>query len=1005
MYRVVRCLAVLAGLLVLPSLALAQASISGVVRDTSGAVLPGVTVEAASPVLIEKVRTAVTDNNGRYQMIDLRPGAYTVTFTLAGFNTSKREDVTLSGSSASVVDGELRVGALEETITVTGEAPTVDVSTTSRSAVLSAETIDALPTSRNYASLARMIPAAVFNGTDVGGSALQGVGGSVQIHGSRQQDQRVTLNGINTMTLQAGGNIGGQIPDAGSATEVTVDHTAVSAELPTGGVRINFIPRDGGNRFAAATFFTFTNGGLASSNFTDELKAAGLTTPNEVKKNWDLNASAGGPIKRDKLWYWFSSRWIGTESWAPVAENLNQYKPTEFLYVPSTTRGLLVGRSYNSSLRATWQAAQKIKIAGTYKQDKWCDCPNGVTAVVAPEAARDFRFPVLRQLHGELTSPVTNKVLVEAVGMHLYERWGFMHMQAPRGSSPEFEDIAPQMISVTEQSNGLVYRAPALNNNNTRVPNFAYRAAMAYVTGSHSFKTGFNRTHGYQETTNYNLNPLAFTFNTGIPNTVTMRANPVTFRNHLDNDLGIFAQDKWTLSRTTINLALRYDHFASSFPEQRVGPATLAPNRNFVFPAQDNLNWNDITYRTGLIYDVRGNGKTAVKLTFNKYLRGQTLNLLGTDPNPVNTMVTTATRTWNDADRDFNPDCDLLNFSPNGECLGINNPLFGSAARSATFDDILRRGYGNRETNWEFSAGVQHEILPRVSVDVGYFRRIWKNFRVTDDLSVAATDYDTFSMTVPSDPRLPGGGGYRLEGLAALRPEAFGRAAQNHNTLDRAYGEQKEHWNGFDVTVDARLQNGLSLQVGTSTGKTSENDCDILPKVPELANVSGTTGFSSVIVPTGTPNGWRPRQFCSRETPWLTQFKTFGVYLVPKVDVQISGTFRSIPGDALRAVFNASNAYLAANSSLGRALAGGAPNIPIDLVAPYTVFLPRRNELDMRFGKVLRMGRTKSVVSVDVYNFLNTDVVVNANQNFAVWMRPTQILNARQVKFSVQFDY
>jgi hypothetical protein len=1012
MRTVARCAFALASLVVLPSFGFAQATLSGLVRDTSGAVLPGVTIEAASPVLIEKVRTATTDGSGRYQIVDLRPGAYTVTFTLAGFNTVKREGVALSGSAATAIDVELRVGALEETITVTGEAPTVDVSTTSRSAVLSADTIDALPTSRNYASLARMIPAAVFNGTDVGGSALQGVGGSVQIHGSRQQDQRVTLNGINTMTLQAGGNIGGQIPDAGSATEVTVDHTAVSAELPTGGVRINFIPRDGGNRFAAASFFTFTNGSLASSNFTNELKAAGLTTPNEVKKNWDLNASAGGPIKRDKIWYWFSSRWIGTESYAPVAQNLNAYKPTEFLYAPSTERGLLIGRSYNSSLRATWQAAQKIKIAGTYKQDKWCDCPNGVTAVIAPEAARDFRFPVLRQIHSELTSPVTNKVLIEAVGMHLYERWGFMHLESPRGSSPEFAAVAPQMISVTEQSTGLAYRAPANNNNNTKVPNFAYRAAMAYVTGSHSFKTGFNRTHGYQRTTNYNLNPLAYTFNGGIPNLITMRANPVTFRNHLDNDLGVFAQDKWTMNRMTVNLALRFDHFKASFPEQIVGPAELAPGRNFVFPAQDNLDWNDLTYRTGLIYDVRGNGKTAVKVTFNKYLRGQTLNLLGTDPNPVNTMVTTATRAWVDGNSNFRPDCNLLNFAaqdnrPGGGdlCGAISNPLFGSAARSATFDDILRTGYGNRETNWEFSAGVQHEILPRVSLDVGYFRRIWKNFRVTDNLAEAATDYDVFSMVVPSDPRLPGGGGNRLEGLVALNPGAFGRPAQNNNTLDRTYGSQKEHWNGFDVTLDARLQNGLSLQVGTSTGKTMEDDCDVVSKVPEMLNVSGLTGFSSVIVPGGTPNGWRPRSFCNRETPWLTQFKTFGVYVLPKVDVQVSGTFRSIPGDALRAVFNASNAYLAANSTLGRPLAGGVANLAVDLVAPYTVFLPRRNELDMRFGKVLRAGRTKSVVSVDIYNFLNTDVAVNANQNFAVWMRPTAILNARQVKFSIQFDY
>jgi hypothetical protein len=992
---------------VLPSVAFAQASMVGTVRDTSGAVLPGVTVEAASAVLIEKVRSAATDASGRYQLVDLRPGEYTVTFTLSGFSAVKRERVVLTGSAATSVDADLRVGSLEETITVTGEAPIVDVSSTSRQAVLSADTIDALPTARSYVTLARMIPSAIYNGTDVGGSNLQLVGGSVRIHGSREQDQRVTLNGINTMTLQAGGNIGGQIPDVGSASEVTVDHTGVSAELPTGGVRINFIPRDGGNNFSNSTFFTFTSGSLMSSNFTDELKAAGLGTPNEVKKNWDLNSSFGGPFKRDAVWFWFSMRYNGVENWAPVFENVNAYKPSEFLYVADTAnRGLLEGRSYNSSLRMTWQATPRNKFAGTYKQDTWCDCPNGITAQVAPEAARDFRFPVLRQVHGEWTAPLTSKLLVEAVGMNLYERWGFMHPQAPRGSSPEFESIAPQMISVTEQSSGLVYRAPVANNNNTRVPNWTYRAAVAYVTGSHSFKTGFNRVHGYQETTNYNLNPLAFQFNNGVPNQLTMRANPVTFQNNLNNDLGLYAQDKWTLKRTTLNLALRYDHFRASFPEQTVGPAEFAPNRNFVFPAEENLNWNDLTYRTGLIYDIRGNGKTAVKLTFNKYLRGQTLNNLGTDPNPVNTMVTTANRTWNDLDRDFVPDCVLLNLAANGECLAINNPLFGSAARSATFDDILRRGYGNRETNWEFSGGVQHEIVRRVSLDVGYFRRIWKNFRVTDDLALAPTDFDTFSMTVPSDSRLPNGGSYTLDGLYALKPTAFGRPAQNHNTLDRAYGKQLEHWNGFDVTVDARLSNGLSLQAGTSTGRTMEDDCDVVSKVPEMLNVNlANVGNAAVLIPTGTPTAWRPSQFCHRETSWLTQFKAFGLYVVPKIDVQVSGTFRSIPGDPLRAAFVASNAYLAANSTLGRPLAGGAANMTIDLVEPYTVYLDRRNELDMRFGKLLRVGRSRSIVSVDVYNMLNIDTVVNANQNFAVWQRPTQILNGRTVKFSVQFDF
>lgn len=254
---------------------------------------------------------------------------------------------------------------------------------------------------------------------------------------------------------------------------------------------------------------------------------------------------------------------------------------------------------------------------------------------------------------------------------------------------------------------------------------------------------------------------------------------------------------------------------------------------------------------------------------------------------------------------------------------------------------------------------------------------------MTDDLSLAASDFETFSMIVPTDPRLPGGGGNRLEGLVALQPSAFVRPALNNDTLDRTDGSQMEHWNGFDVTIDARLQNGLSMQVVTSTGRTSENDSGILSRVPEMANVVGVAN-AAVIAPAGTPVGWRPLQFCNRETPWLTQFKAFGVYPIPRAEVQVSGTFRSIPGDAL---------------------AGGVANLAIDLVAPYSVFLPRPE----RVGHALRegpgTGRSKYVVSVDVYNALNIDTVVNANQNFAVSQRPTAILNARQVKVSVQFDY
>jgi hypothetical protein len=982
--------------LLFPALAFAQASLTGTVRDASGAILPGVTVEAASPVLIEKVRTTVTEGNGQFTIVNLRPGTYTVTFTLPGFQTIRQDAITLTGSSTTTINAEMRVGAVEETVTVTGEAPIVDVSTTTREAVLDSNTVDALPTARNYLTLARLIPGTSAGGTDVGGSVIQRVGGSVTVHGSRDQDQRVMLNGVPTQTLQAGGHLGGQVPDVGAVSEVTIEHTAVSAELPTGGVRINFIPRDGGNTFSTSDFFTFSNGSMQGSNFSQRLKDAGLGTPDEIKKNWDMTIAAGGPIKRDKVWFWFSSRRNIAENYVPIFHNANEYKPDEWLYVPDPSRrGEVRGRVLQSSIRLTWQASPRNKIAGTYKADRFCNCPEQVSATLAPEAARDFRFPRLRQEHLEWTSPVTNRLLLEAVGLHLYERWGNMHPQQGTGSAPDVPiALAEQLISVVEQSSGLRYRSHN-NYSNTRVPNFAFRVGATYVTGRHNIKVGMNEIHGEQLTRTYSLNPVSYRFNNGVPNQISLAADPRTIENKQDMDLGLFVQDTISLNRMTVGLALRYDHFATSFPDQTVGPGPMVPNRNISFPAQSNLNWNDLTYRTSLAYDVRGNGQTAIKVTLNKYLRGQTLNALGTDPNPVNAMVNTTNINWTDADRDFVPDCDLLDPAPNGECRGWSDPSFGSARPGATFDDLLRRGFGHRESNWEFSAGVQHQLLQGVSVDVGYFRRIWQNFRVTDDLSLSPADFDTFSITVPSDSRLPDGGGYVLDGVLALKPEAFGRRAQAHNTLSPAVGEQTEHWDGVDVNMNARLRNGLTMQLGTSTGRVAENDCAIVSQLPEMLLITGGGG----------PGRWRAAQFCERAEPFRTQLKGYAVYTIPRIDVQLSGTYRNVPGDAVNAWFAASNAYLAANSTLGRPLAGGASNLTIELLQPNTTFLDRRNEMDLRIGKVLRMGRARSVVSLDIFNALNSDAVVTANQNFGRFLAPTSILSARVAKVSVQFDF
>jgi hypothetical protein len=1006
--RILGKLGALAGALVLlvPSMALAQASITGNVKDTSGAVLPGVTVEAASPVLIEKTRTVVTDGNGRYQIVDLRPGTYTITFTLAGFNTFKRDGVVLSGASANTVDADLRVGSLEETITVTGEAPVVDTHSLTKQQVLSSDVVDALPSARNYVTLGRMVSGtnATGNGSnDVGGSLIQDVGGSLTVHGSRATDQRVTANGINTMTLQAGGNIGGQTPDVGSAAEVSIDTTSLSADLPTGGVRINFIPRDGGNRFANSAFFTFANKGLQGNNFSDELKAAGLATPTKIVSNFDFNEAFGGPMKKDKVWFWFSTRYNVVKGEAGIFTNANAFKVNEWLYVPTATPAVNEGQQFNNSLRVTWQVNPKVKVAGTYKADKWCNCPNQISATRAPEAARDRRFPRLRQEHAEVTSPLTNKLLFEAVGLHLFERWGDMHLRAKGGSldDPSVEALLPQLISVTEQSNNLIYRGREINNN-TLVPNFSYRAAMSYVTGTHAFKVGFNRTHGFLEEYQYAMNPVSYRFNLGVPNQITMMNRPYTAISNMDNDLGLFAQDRWTMDRLTLNLALRFDAFQTSFPEQTVGPAPLVPTRNITFPETDNLNWKDITYRTGLVYDLGGTGKTAIKVALNKYLLGQTLNGIGRNPNPVLALTQSVNRSWTDTNRDFIPQCDLLNPLANnaGDACGqISDLTFGTNRAGELYDKDLTTGWGHRPSNWEFSVGVQRELIPRVSLDVGYFRRVWKNFEVVDNLLVTPEDFTQFSLTVPTDARLSTSG-QTLTGLYNVVPTKFGQV-QNLHALSDDYGKQIDHWNGFDISVNARLQNGLVLQGGMGTGKQIEDNCEIVAKLPEMLNLTGANAANTA----NAPAQWRPAQFCHREEPMLTGFKALAIYIIPKVDVQVSGSFRSTPGTNLSVGYIATNAILASSSTLGRALSGTAPSMVVGIETPNEAYTERRQELDMRIGKVLKFGTTKTVVSMDIYNALNSNAMIVQNQAYASYLNPVEILNARLIKFSWAFDF
>src|ERR1043166_458640 len=395
-----------------PAAAYAQASIAGVVRDTSGAVLPGVTVEAASPALIEKVRSVVTDGTGQFKIVDLRPGSYNVTFTLPGFNTFKREGIELAGAFTATVNAEMRVGALAETATLTGEAPGVDVQNVTQQVTLGKDVLDSIPAGRNQHNFANLIPG--MNGPlDYGGTNNLNLN-TITVHGSRADDQRVMVDGMSISATSGNGQLSNFIPDMTSTQEVAVSYSAGSAEQAFGGVQLKMIPREGGNQFKGSFFATGANEGWQSSNYSDALKNAGLRTPNSLKLVYDVNPGAGGPLIKDKLWFYSAARWQENQSYiAGLYLNKNAGDPSKWSYDPDLTQRAfqpLIEKSANT--RLTWQVNAKNKIGAFYEHQYrvW----EQLSPTISYESATKYDFPENELLTGSYTSTISNKLLFDA---------------------------------------------------------------------------------------------------------------------------------------------------------------------------------------------------------------------------------------------------------------------------------------------------------------------------------------------------------------------------------------------------------------------------------------------------------------------------------------------------------------------------------------------------------------------------------------------------------------
>jgi hypothetical protein len=967
----------------------ATGTISGTVRDSTGAVLPGVTVEGASPALIEKSRSVVTDGQGVYRIIDLRPGTYTVTFTLQGFSAVRREGVELTTGFTATVNADLAVGDLKETITVSGATPVVDTQNVSQQSVFARQVTENLPVGSTVNLYATLIPGATLSS----GPASQDVGGGkgefqqgFTIHGNRGSDFQQLREGMFFGTLVAAGNRMTSLNPA-TVAEVTVQTSSGTAELESGGALINVVPRDGGNVFSGTFNGSGSARGLQSDNLDAALQARGVTSAPYLRKRYDVGGGVGGPIQQDKVWFFFSLRsWIASDFYPG---NYFNATPGTLFYTPDLSRPVYDENRYRETrFRATWQASQKDKIVAMFGNEWNCNCPGSYalgTTLRSPEAAVNSVYRPNWQSQVIWTRPVTNRLLLEAGTVVVN---GKLNVEQFAGSvsDPSVRDSSRDYL-YGSLSYGLGLNG-ALGYNTFRQVN--QKVAASYVTGSHAFKAGMQLMHGWREAyfaMDPSRNYQNYTFNDRTPTTVTYYAGPIGDSGR-QRTLGLFAQDQWTINRVTLNLGLRFDYLNGRVPAIDLEAGPFVPARSF--PEVTNVpNWKDVNPRVGAAYDLFGTGKTAVKGFFGRYVIFEPMAGIISQNSPVNLTVTSASRAWTDTN---------LDYVPQASELGPLSPsTFGTLVKTTTYsEDVLT---GSRPYSWQASLQLQHELRPGVAFNVGYFRTWYGNFRVFDNLAVGPQDFNSFCVTAPVSSALPGGGGNQICGLYDVTPAKFG-ATNTLVTLASKYGDQTEVFNGIDVTMSARLGKGVYVQGGVSTGGTVTDNC-FLNGTPNVSTTQTTTLTS------------RTDDYCHVSTPWSgnTQLK-FSVVYPLFWDLQASANYQNMPGIPTAATASVSNAAIV--PSLGRSLAACRGLVPCSSTATVDVVLnntyyqePRWHQLDLRFSRSFQLAGGRRVQpQFDIFNVTNSNPVLTMTTRIGPSFRNATAVQApRVLRFGVNLNF
>ena len=996
-----------------------SSGIAGTVRDSAGLAMPGVTVEAASPALIEKVRSAVSDGEGRFTIVDLRTGVYTVTFTLPGFSTVRREGVELGTGFTATVNVTMAVVALEETITVTGAAPVVDTSSVRQQSTLNTAALEDLPSgSIGLQTLAYITPGFAATQADVGGTRdTWSAQGNYQFYHGKT-GTRASFDGFRNQYFIGAASGVGYITDSGNIEELQLETTGMGAESGSGSTSLNAIPKSGSNQFRGALEGYFSNGAMQGDNLNPYLESFGITTAADVQNIYRMGAQIGGPIMRDKIWFFAAvARWgsrvnqpgayfnalQGTGQLVPGGPVLGppgKIDPSRRLtigFAPDTSRPAASFDWFrNHSLRTTWQAAEKHRFGFYGDIQKSCRCTTGpFTGANAIESERGWDWYPSGVVQGTWTAPLTSRLLLEAGASWQTANWiNFAETGVTRDDR-----------SILELRTNFRYGATAaLTAPRARTGRSAERFSVSYVTGTHNLKVGISDEQGFNDESRTYNHPdgLNYNFLDGRPNQIAYLAIPYFQQERQNHEIGLFAQDAWRLKRMTLNLGLRWDYITMGFPEADLPAGPYTPARH-VDARSGVPEWSDINPRVGASFDVFGNGRTAVKVSmgrFNQLSRSDMTRRF----HPFTSSINTATRNWNDSfygvgdprTGNYVPDCDLANFALNGECDVISNQNFGKFLPTATiFDDsIIKDG---REYLWDFATEVQHEVMRGLSVSFGYNKNWDGAFQVTENTLYGPEAFDEYCITAPVDSRLPGGGGNELCGYYDINPAFFGRGTIRVTDSDE-FGVQERYWDGVTLSANGRLPRGITVGGGIDTGRQVDNHCFTVDIPNQPLSLTGAQQAGGLTGVNSNPS-------CKIVTAWgdTLDFRVRGSIPLA-AGFNTSFIYRNTPGAAVNATLAVTSANVRFKNPTRTALTAAQT---ITLYTPLSEFGDRFNQLDIAVNKTFNIGWGRLTTSLDLYNALNSSSIqsVIAAYSVARWQRPVTFLDARLIRVTGNISF